>query len=93
MSGLARDSCRIPNCLGLWPLGSAAQLTACHNEAVEGLDMNKDILKDMRVLHKQLIDISTQICNLSDCLDASEGKKMGRSLMYETLSSIHSLCG
>lgn len=56
--------------------------------------MNKNTLKDMRILHKQLIDVSTQICNLSDCLDASQEKeKMGRSLMYETLSSIHSLCG
>ena len=55
--------------------------------------MDKDTLKDMRVLHKQLIDVSTQICNLDDCLDASQEKeKMGRSLMYEVLSSIHSLC-
>ena len=56
--------------------------------------MNKDTLRDMQKLHKQLIDISTQICNLSDSMNSSQEKeKVGRSLMYEVLSSIHSLCG
>lgn len=56
--------------------------------------MNNDILREMRCLHKQLIDVSANVCHLSDCLDSSHGKEnIGRSLMYETLSSIHSLCG